>query len=116
MKIGPPPEALLNAASGARPGTAAPAAPLAKGPQGPAAPASDVARAATAGNGPGVSVSKSASAAALQQADASADVDTAKVQAMREAIANGSFRVNAEAIADKLLANAQEMLERAARR
>lgn len=33
-----------------------------------------------------------------------------KVEAMRMAIQNGSFSVNAEAIADKLLANAREML------
>ncbi len=33
-----------------------------------------------------------------------------KVEAMRAAIANGSFSVNAEAIADKLLGNAREML------
>ena len=29
---------------------------------------------------------------------------------MREAIANGSFRVNAQAVADKLLANTEEFL------
>ena len=33
-----------------------------------------------------------------------------KVQAMRQAIQNGSFSVNAEVIADKLLSNAREML------
>lgn len=33
-----------------------------------------------------------------------------KVQAMRTAIENGTFSVNAEAIADKLLSNAREML------
>lgn len=33
-----------------------------------------------------------------------------KVEAMRMAIQNGSFSVNAEVIADKLLANAREML------
>jgi len=33
-----------------------------------------------------------------------------KVQAMRTAIENGSFSVNPEAIADKLLSNAREML------
>lgn len=33
-----------------------------------------------------------------------------KVQAVREAIQNGSFSVNPEAIADKLLSNAREML------
>jgi len=40
-----------------------------------------------------------------------ADVFNAeKVQAMRSAIQNGSFSVNAEAIADKLIANAREMM------
>lgn len=33
-----------------------------------------------------------------------------KVEAMKAAIAHGSFQVNAEAIADKLLSNAAEML------
>lgn len=33
-----------------------------------------------------------------------------KVQAVRAAIENGSFSVNAEAIADKLLSNARDML------
>jgi negative regulator of flagellin synthesis FlgM len=36
--------------------------------------------------------------------------DATKVQAMRTAIQNGSFSVNAEAIADKMLANAREMM------
>ncbi|TSE26882.1 flagellar biosynthesis anti-sigma factor FlgM [Tepidimonas sediminis] len=36
--------------------------------------------------------------------------DAAKVEAMRTAIQNGSFSVNAEAIADRLLASAREML------
>jgi negative regulator of flagellin synthesis FlgM len=40
------------------------------------------------------------------------DIDTAKVNAVRASIANGTFVVNAEAIADKLLSNAQEMLTR----
>ncbi len=38
------------------------------------------------------------------------DFDADRVKAMREAIANGSFRVNAEAVADKLLANTEEFL------
>lgn len=33
-----------------------------------------------------------------------------KVEAMKMAIANGTFQVNAEAIADKMLSNAAEML------
>jgi negative regulator of flagellin synthesis FlgM len=40
------------------------------------------------------------------------EVDLNKVSAMREAIAQGTFAVNPEAIADKLLTNAQEMLQR----
>ena len=38
------------------------------------------------------------------------DVDLAKVDAMKTAIRNGQFQANPEAIADKLLSNAQEML------
>ncbi|MDR0213303.1 MAG: flagellar biosynthesis anti-sigma factor FlgM [Comamonas sp.] len=59
----------------------------------------------------GVPVSFSSSARALDnQGRASADFDTERVKAMREAIANGTFRVNAEAVADKLLANTEEFL------
>jgi negative regulator of flagellin synthesis FlgM len=36
--------------------------------------------------------------------------DSGKVETIKNAIANGSFQINAEAIADKLLANANEML------
>ncbi|MDT7929321.1 flagellar biosynthesis anti-sigma factor FlgM [Tepidimonas sp.] len=36
--------------------------------------------------------------------------DAAKVEAMRTAIQNGSFSVNAETIADKLLGSARELL------
>jgi len=36
--------------------------------------------------------------------------DTAKVQRISDAIRNGQFKVNPEAIADKLIANAQELL------
>ncbi len=36
--------------------------------------------------------------------------NTEKVEAMKLAISNGTFQVNAEAIADKMLANAAEML------
>jgi negative regulator of flagellin synthesis FlgM len=39
-----------------------------------------------------------------------ADFDAEKVQRIAEAIRDGSFTVNAEAIADRLIANAQELL------
>ena len=54
------------------------------------------------------------STSAMQQASRSeaADVEMELVDALRAAIADGSFQVNAQVIADKLLANAQEMLTR----
>lgn len=64
----------------------------------------------------GVPVTVSKSVRSLDQGSkTSADIDMAKVQAMREAIANGSFSVNAGAIADKLLADAGMFLGTAAR-
>lgn len=41
-----------------------------------------------------------------------ADVDMAKVNSVRAALEQGTYVVNPEVIADKLLANAQEMLNR----
>lgn len=48
---------------------------------------------------------------AAKNGDASV-IDAKKVAQVRSAIEQGTFVVNAEAIADKLLANAQEMLKR----
>lgn len=42
----------------------------------------------------------------------SADFDAGKVKAVKAAIDKGTFTVDAEAIADKLLSNAQETLSR----
>lgn len=49
------------------------------------------------------------------EATEASDVDSQKVATVRAAIADGSYVVNPEAIADKLLANAQEMLNRTTR-
>lgn len=77
------------------------------------------AAAAAAGNSPlpssrpdssGVPISTSAAFRALDGIPAGSGIDETKVAAVRSAIANGTFRVNAEAIADKMLANAQEFL------
>lgn len=38
------------------------------------------------------------------------EIDAAKVARVSQAIADGSFRIDPEAIADKLIANAQEVL------
>lgn len=99
MKIGQNPE--LNAAAlqaaAKQPKTSGPAAEeAAKGAQ-------------VATSSAGVSFSNSAKA--LDSAGkATTDFDTDRVKAMREAIANGTFSVSAEAIADKLLANTSEIL------
>jgi len=65
----------------------------------------------------GVAVSVSTMARGLEKTDrnASADVDMQKVQSVRAAIQDGSYKVDAEAIADKLLSNAQDMLPRVSR-
>jgi negative regulator of flagellin synthesis FlgM len=62
----------------------------------------------------GVAVTVSTLARSLEVAGKgdAADVDTDKVNAIRAKIEKGTFSVNAEAIADKLLSNAQEMLNR----
>jgi negative regulator of flagellin synthesis FlgM len=66
----------------------------------PAAPAAD----------PSVKVQLSSGAEALRAGADAAEFDAAKVERMSQAIADGSYKVNAEAIADKLIANAQEVL------
>lgn len=64
---------------------------------------------ASAGSSTQVALSSTASSL-LGGADAS--FDAAKVERIAQAIRDGSFRINAGAIADKLLDNAQEILER----
>lgn len=58
-----------------------------------------------------VTVSTMARALGTTHRGEPADVDMTKVSAMRDAIRQGTFKVDAEAIADKLLGNAQEMLD-----
>lgn len=60
----------------------------------------------------GVPVSMSNSAQALDKMSrSSSDFNAEKVKAVRAAIDNGTFSINAEAIADKMLAGAQEFLQ-----
>ena len=106
MKIGQHPD-IANAVS-----QSGPAKQQAKAAS-PAAQATAQATApATAANA-GVPVTFSNAARGL---DASArnlgDFDAGKVKAVRNAIDKGTFTVDAEAIADKLLANAQEVVSR----
>jgi negative regulator of flagellin synthesis FlgM len=51
----------------------------------------------------------SSTAKALMES-ADSGVDQAKVDRVRQSISNGTYKVNPEAIADKLIANAQDVL------
>ena len=56
-----------------------------------------------------VAISEAAKLAASSGSD-DGSFDTAKVQRISQAISEGKFTINANAIADKLVANAQELL------
>jgi negative regulator of flagellin synthesis FlgM len=62
----------------------------------------------------GVAVTVSTLARGLEKTGRAdtADINSQKVASVRAAIEQGTFVVNPEAIADKLLSNAQEMLDR----
>ena len=72
------------------------------------------ATASSAASSAGVAVTVSTSVRTLEQANRgeAPEIDSDKVNAVRTAIEQGTYVVNPEAIADKLLANAQEMLNR----
>ena len=55
------------------------------------------------------------SAAALMSTESTPEFDAAKVARMSQAIADGSFRIDAGVVADRLLANAQELLSKVPR-
>lgn len=61
---------------------------------------------------PSTEVALSSAATQLGQVGAEATFDSAKVERIATAIREGSFKVNAEAIADKLIINAEELLGR----
>ncbi|KAF1044608.1 flagellar biosynthesis anti-sigma factor FlgM [Xylophilus sp.] len=75
----------------------------------PAAPARDAASSTS-----GVPVTVSTLARSLDAADkaSNGEFNAARVDAVKKAIDRGEFTVDAEAVADKLLSNAQEQLVR----
>ena len=60
-------------------------------------------------------VELSPAAATLSTDSAEGSFDAEKVQRIAQAIRDGKFKVNPEAIADKLIANAQELLGKTSR-
>jgi negative regulator of flagellin synthesis FlgM len=60
-------------------------------------------------------VELSSAASSLMATGASAEFDADKVARISQAVADGSFKVNPEVIADKLIANAQELLSKGLR-
>jgi negative regulator of flagellin synthesis FlgM len=66
--------------------------------------------AAAAGPDASTQVALSSAAATLLSGTSSAEFDSAKVERISKAIADGTYSINAEAIADKLISNAQELL------
>lgn len=90
------------------------AAPAQKAGQGPSASATAAANQGTRSAGVAVTVSTLARGLEKTGRGEAAEIDTQKVATVKAAIQDGSYVVNPEAIADKLLANAQEMLNRTA--
>jgi negative regulator of flagellin synthesis FlgM len=63
---------------------------------------------------PSAKVELSTTAGVLASVGSDSSFDAKKVERLSRAIREGSFRIDAEAIADKLIANARELLNRGA--
>jgi negative regulator of flagellin synthesis FlgM len=116
MKINPPSPAELtgaNASTAAKAGTGTPAGRSVEAPPVPAAPppATPAATAVTVSSLARSLEPKGAGAAAGVNAS-QPDFNARKVAEVRAAIAQGTYKVDAGAIADKLLSNAQQLLRR----
>jgi negative regulator of flagellin synthesis FlgM len=80
-----------------------------------AAAASDASKVTVAVPDASATVALSSAASTLISGAGTPEFDTAKVQRISRAISEGKFTINAEAIADKLIANAHELLGKAQR-
>jgi negative regulator of flagellin synthesis FlgM len=109
MKIESSPDSYIGSVAGG-PQKAAPAA--AAGSENATAAGALAGAAAAAKPQAGVTVTLSSASQALSSVSgAGSDVFNAqKVEAMKLSVADGSFQVNPQAIADKMLSNAAEML------
>lgn len=82
-------------------------------------PAQDAAKAQTASAipptaDPSAKIELSSAASTLLDNASSADFDAEKVARISQAIDDGSFKINADVIADKLIGNAKELLTKSA--
>ncbi len=90
-------------------------------PQTPAAPATTERKAPAVGSTgaggtePSAHVELSTAATGLVADGSDGTFDSAKVERIAQAIRDGTFEVDPEAIADKLIANAQELLDQTSR-
>jgi negative regulator of flagellin synthesis FlgM len=81
-------------------------------------PAQEAAKAQPAANAipatadPSAKIELSDAAATLLDNPSSADFDADKVARISQAISDGSFKIDAEVIADKLISNAKELLSK----
>jgi len=98
MKIGQPADKPSVAPT--KGATAAPAAEAAKPP----------AHTGSAGADASAKVQLSSTASKLLGPSGDASFDADKVARISQSIADGSFKINADVIADKLISNAQELL------
>lgn len=105
MKIGQSPEIPTAVSQATNAAQKAPSAPV-------PASASATANQSTRSAGVAVTVSNQARSLELSGRASAADIDTKKVETVKAAIQDGTYTVNAEAIADKLLADSQEQIQR----
>jgi len=92
------------------PTPAASTAPATANGQAPAAEAAAAASAIPATADASAKIELSNTASTLLSSTSSPEFDAAKVDRISKAIENGTFKINPEAIADKLIANAHEAL------
>jgi negative regulator of flagellin synthesis FlgM len=107
MKIGNPADKPV-----AVPASGTQAAATETGKAGHAHHAHHAAPAGTHGTDPSATVALSSTASTLLSGGTSSEFDSGKVASVSDAIAGGTYKVNAGVIADKLIANAQELLSK----
>ena len=105
MKIGQPLDNAILINTGAQ-------TPSAKPDRDAAATGNANAAKSTLSAGMAITVSTAARSLSAAGRSDTADVDMDKVNAVRAAIQQGTYKINADAIAGKLLSNAQELLTR----